>query len=142
MWEQGRKPTGFLMLTGPTIILTLKVLVVAVTVLLVASLVALALGKPRWHGRINTAFFTLTMLTVVAFEGLLQFINVRATFSEAELRALRIHLWFAIPSALLLPVMLYTGLTRRRRIHTKIAVLFLLAWTGTFVTGVFFLPAG
>ena len=36
--------------TGPQIILTLKVLVVSVTVLLLASLVALALKRPRLHG--------------------------------------------------------------------------------------------
>ena len=61
------------MLTGPQVILTLKVLVATVTVLLIASLVALALGKPRWHGRINTVFFALTMLTVFGFEMLIQF---------------------------------------------------------------------
>ena len=40
------------MLTGPIIILTLKVLVTAVTILLLASLAALARGQPRLHGRL------------------------------------------------------------------------------------------
>ena len=89
--------------TGPQIILTLKVLVASVTVLFVASLVAILLGRPRLHGRINTLFFVLTMLTVVGFEVLLQFVDVSATFDDAARSALRIHLWFAIPSAVLLP---------------------------------------
>ena len=53
---------------GPQIILTLKVLVVAVTLLLLASLVALLLKRPRLHGHINTVFFVLTMATVAGFE--------------------------------------------------------------------------
>ena len=47
---------------------------------------------------------------------------------------------FAIPSAVLMPVMLWTGLTRRRRAHLALAWLFGLLWLGTFVTGVFTLP--
>jgi hypothetical protein len=38
---------------GPAIILVLKVAVLAVTMLLLASLVALVYGKFRLHGRIN-----------------------------------------------------------------------------------------
>ena len=45
-----------------------------------------------------------------------------------------------MPSALLMPVMLYTGLTHRRRAHLALAVVFGVLWSGTFVTGVFFLP--
>ena len=126
--------------TGPEIILTLKVLVASVTVLLVASIVALRLGRPRLHGQINTVFFALTMLTVVGFEVLLQFVNVSAAFDETTRRALSVHLWFAVPSALLLPVMLFTGLTGRKRTHVAFAVAFGIMWSGTFVTGVFFLP--
>ena len=126
--------------TGPQIILTLKVLVAAVTALLVASLVALALGRPKWHGRINTAFFVLTMSTVVGFEVLLQFIDVSATFDDEARRALRVHLWFAVPSAVLLPVMLFTGKTKRKAAHVAFAAAFAIMWMGTFVTGVFFLP--
>jgi hypothetical protein len=126
--------------TGPQIILTLKVLVAAVTALLVASLVALLLKQPKWHGRINTAFFVLTMSTVVGFEVLLQFIDVSAAFDDEARRALRVHLWFAVPSAVLLPVMLFTGMSGRKTVHVAFAAAFAIMWMGTFVTGVFFLP--
>jgi FtsH-binding integral membrane protein len=123
------------MLTGPQIVLTLKVLVVAVTVLLIASLVALALKRPRLHGRINTAFFALTMLTVVAFEGLLQFVDVSATFSDEARAALRTHLWFSVPSALVLPFMLATGKMRLKKAHLALSAVFVVLWTGTVITG-------
>jgi hypothetical protein len=126
--------------TGPQIILALKVLVVVVTALLVASLAALLLKRPKWHGRINTAFFVLTVSTVVGFEVLLQFIDVSAAFDPEARRALRVHLWFAVPSAVLLPVMLFTGKTRRKTAHVAFAAAFAIMWVGTFVTGVFFLP--
>jgi hypothetical protein len=124
-----------MMPTGPQIILTLKVLVVTVTVLLMASLVALALKRPRLHGHINTVFFVLTMLTVVAFEGLLQWVDVSATFDEAARQALYTHLWFSIPSALLLPAMLVTGKMRLKKLHLAIAAAFAVLWTGTLITG-------
>jgi hypothetical protein len=120
---------------GPQIILALKVLVVAVTVLLVASLVALALKRPRLHGQINTAFFALTMLTVVAFEALLQWVDVSATFDPAARAALRTHLYFSVPSALLLPAMLISGKMRRKRLHLALAAVFSALWAGTLVTG-------
>ena len=126
--------------TGPQIILTLKILVATVTVLFVASLVALLLKRPRLHGQINTVFFVLTMLTVVGFEVLLQFVDVSATFDEEARHALRVHLWFAVPSALILPVMLFTGKTRRKTVHVAFGVAFAIMWVGTFVTGIFFLP--
>jgi hypothetical protein len=129
------------MLTGPQIILTLKVLVATVTVLLLASLVALLLGKPRLHGRINTLFFVLTMVTVLGFEGLIQFgVPVASAFDEPAREALRVHLCFAVPAALLLPIMLYTGATGRRTAHIVFAVAFTIVWTGTFITGIFYLP--
>ena len=129
------------MLTGPQIILTLKVLVATVTVLLLASLVALALGKPRLHGQINTVFFALTMLTVFVFEGLIQFgVPITETFDPEARKALSVHLCFAIPSAILLPVMLFTGKTRRKTVHLVFAGVFAVMWAGTFVTGIFFLP--
>lgn len=121
--------------TGPQIILTLKVLVVAVTVLLLASLVALALKRPRLHGHINTAFFVLTMLTVVGFEALLQWVDVSSAFDPAARAALRTHLWFAIPSALVLPAMFISGKMRRKKLHLALAVVFSALWTGTVVTG-------
>jgi hypothetical protein len=126
--------------TGPQIILALKVLVAAVTVLLVASLIALAAGRPRLHGRINTVFFVLTITTVVGFELLLQFIDVSAAFDDASREALRVHLWFAVPSAVLLPVMLVTGLKRRKAVHVAVGIAFAVLWSGTFVTGLFYLP--
>jgi hypothetical protein len=127
--------------TGPQIILALKVLVATVTVLFAASLVALAAGRPRLHGRINTVFFALTMLTVLGFEVMLQFfVDVSAAFDAAARDALRTHLWFAVPSALLLPVMLLTGATGRKAVHVPLGVAFAVLWAGTFVTGVFYLP--
>ena len=39
-----------------------------------------------------------------------------------------------------MPAMLYTGLTRRRQVHLVLAALFGVFWTGTFITGIFFLP--
>ena len=125
------------MLTGPQIILTLKVLVASVTVLLLASLVALVLGKPRLHGQINTVFFALTMLTVFGFEGLIQFgVPITSAFDEEARQALRVHLCFAVPSALLLPVMLFTGKTRRKTLHLVFGAVFGVMWAGTFVTGI------
>ena len=129
-------PTGF------AIILTLKVLVAAVTVLFAASLVALARGHPRLHGRLNTLFFGLTMLTVFGFEGLLQFVDVKAAFDAEARQALRVHLCFSVPSAVLLPFMLFTGRRRRRRAHVAAGWVFTVLWAGTFLTGVFYLPHG
>jgi uncharacterized membrane protein YozB (DUF420 family) len=57
------------------------------------------------------------------------------------LARLRVHLCFAIPSALLLPVMLYTGFAKKS-VHRKLAVLFGILWTGTAITGIFGLPHG
>jgi len=128
--------------SGPAIILTLKVLVTAVTVLLLAALAALAAGRPRLHGRINTVFFALTMLTVAGFEALLQVVDVKAAFDEPTRAALRTHLYFAVPSAVLLPAMLLTGRAGRKRLHVALGCAFLVLWAGTFVTGVFFLPHG
>lgn len=121
--------------SGPQIILALKVLVVAVTILLLASLVALALKRPRLHGHINTAFFALTLATVVGFEGLLQFVDVASAFDPAARQALRTHLWFSVPSALLLPAMIVSGKMRRKRLHLTLAAVFALLWAGTVVTG-------
>lgn len=125
---------------GSDIILTLKVLVTAVSVLLLASIAALVAGRPRLHGRINTVFFVLTLSTVFGFEVLLQFVDVKSTFDESTRELLRVHLCFSVPSALLLPAMLYTGRTRRKILHLALAVLFTGCWIGTFVTGVFYLP--
>jgi hypothetical protein len=56
-------------------------------------------------------------------------------------RALYTHLWFSLPAAILMPFMLVSGLKRRRAIHLSIACVFGVFWIGTFVTGIFFLPA-
>lgn len=126
---------------GPSTILTLKILVSGVTLLLAASLVALAAGKARLHGRINTVFFLLTMTTVLGFELLLRFgCDPTSHFSEEAKGALRTHLYFAVPAALLLPVLYLTGVRRRRRLHTVLGCLFLILWIGTFITGVLDLP--
>jgi FtsH-binding integral membrane protein len=129
-------------MVGTDIILTLKVLVSGVTVLLVASLAALAAGRPRLHGRINTVFFILTMGTVAGFETLIHFVDVKSSFDSATRAALNVHLCFSIPSAVLLPAMFLTGIQRRKKLHRGLAVLFLALWIGTVVTGVFYLPHG
>jgi hypothetical protein len=126
--------------TGPEIILTLKVLVTAVTGLLLASLAALAAGRPRLHGRLNAVFLALTLLTVAGFEAVLQAVDVKSAFDPAAREALRVHLWFAVPAAVLVPVMYVTGRTGRKRLHVVLAAAFAVLWAGTFVTGVFFLP--
>ncbi len=131
-------------LTPGLVILVLKIAVGAVTVLLLASLAALAKGNIRLHGRINLAFFVLTLAAVLGLEFLIRVIDPRM-FEEYLVRheaqqIMRIHLIFSIPSALLLPLMLFTGLKRQRNLHLGMAVVFLILWTGTFVTGVFYLP--
>ena len=132
------------MLTGPIVILILKIAVGSVTVLLLASQVALLKGNIRLHGRINLAFFVLTLIALLGFELIIRVINPEVfdyISRNSELsRALNIHLCFAIPSAVLMPVMLYTGLKRHRRTHLTLALIFGVLWAGTFVTGVFFLP--
>jgi uncharacterized membrane protein YozB (DUF420 family) len=131
-------------LTGPLVILCLKIAVGAVTVLLLTSLVPLLLGNYRLHGRINLAFFILTVTALLAFEVVIRILKPSIfEYIDAypELRnALNIHLCFALPSALLMPVMLYTGLKHYRTTHLALACVFGVLWAGTFVTGVFFLP--
>jgi uncharacterized membrane protein YozB (DUF420 family) len=131
-------------LTGPNVIVALKVAVAAVTLLLAASLAALAKGRYRLHGRINLAFFILTLAAVLGLEVVVRGIEPRVfdyIRANPELnRALQIHLCFSVPSLLLMPVMLYSGLKHFRTLHLAVAALFGLAWAGTFVTGIFFLP--
>ena len=55
-------------MTGPQVILTLKVLVVVVTLVFLFSLLALARGNFRLHGQINTVFFLLTIIAILGFE--------------------------------------------------------------------------
>jgi hypothetical protein len=130
------------MLSPGTIILALKIAVVAVTVPLVASLVALAMGKPRLHGRINTVFFALVAATVLGFEAIIRLVqpDLTAGFTAEQRESLNIHLSFSVPAAALLPAMLLTGRRQYKTAHVVLAVIFLVLWTGTLVTGVFFLP--
>ncbi|HWG47002.1 MAG TPA: DUF420 domain-containing protein [Gemmataceae bacterium] len=132
------------MLTGPNVILTLKIAVAAVTVLLIAALIAVARGNYRLHGRLNLAFFTLTLIAVLGLELVVRIIapNVFDYINnDSELRhALNVHLWFSVPSTFLMPAMLYTGLKGYVRVHLTLAVCFAVLWTGTVITGIFFLP--
>lgn len=129
-----------------TIILILKIAVIAVTLLLLLSLAALARGNYKLHGRINIAFFVLTLLALGGLEVIARVLSptlfsdyFKAHHAETELI---VHLSFSMPAALLLPFMLFTGLRHRRTSHVAMAVVFLVLWTGTFITGVFYLPHG
>jgi hypothetical protein len=133
-------------LTGPHVILVLKLAVLTVTLLFLTSLVALWRGKQRLHGRINIVFFILTVIALIGLEVVARLLDPDLfLYFEEDLelkRRLTIHLWFSLPSALLMPFMLWTGLTHRRTIHLCLAALFAALWAGTFVTGIFFLPHG
>ncbi|MER3442295.1 MAG: hypothetical protein C4296_13135 [Gemmataceae bacterium] len=126
---------------GPTVILLLKIVVSAATALFLASLIPLAWGNYRLHGRVNLVFFVLTVSTVLVFETLLQLgLDVRSFMTETERQTLQIHLCFAGPLPLVMGLMLYTGLRHLRRLHLILAALFVVLWAGTVTTGVFFLP--
>lgn len=134
------------MLTAVNVLIALKVAVAAVTVLLLASLLALALGKYRLHGRINTVFFVLTLAALLGLEVVVRLLQPEM-FEDYFVRtdsvtAFKVHLAFSLPAALMLPAMLYTGWKRRRNLHIALGVVFLVLWAGTFVTGIFFLPLG
>jgi uncharacterized membrane protein YozB (DUF420 family) len=131
-------------LAAETVILALKVAVSAVTLLLLSSLVALWRGNYRLHGRINLVFFVLTLAALLGLEVVARFVepeifNSHFTRHNAWL-ALYVHLAFSIPAALLMPVMLYTGLKGLRSVHLSLAVVFIVLWTGTVITGIVFLP--
>jgi uncharacterized membrane protein YozB (DUF420 family) len=131
-------------LTGPNVILTLKIAVAAVTVLLLAAVLAAMRGNYRLHGRLNLLFFTLTLMAVLGLEVVVRilapdvfdYINRDNTLR----RALNWHLWFSVPSTFILPAMLYTGLKGYVRLHLSLAACFAVLWSGTFITGIFFLP--
>jgi hypothetical protein len=129
-------------LTGWTVILLLKIAVAAVTLLLLTSFVPLARGNTWLHGRINIAFFVLTITALASLEVLARIVDPHLFdyFDEEMHRLLSIHLAIALPAAAMLPIMLFTGLTHRRRAHLTLAVGFGILWTGTFITGIFFLP--
>jgi uncharacterized membrane protein YozB (DUF420 family) len=131
-------------LTAWNVILVLKIAVIAVTVLLLASLLALSRGHQRLHGRINIVFFVLTLTALLGLEVIARLVEpemVHDYFLQTEAEsAFRTHLKFSIPAAAILPLMLFTGLKHKRTVHITLAVLFSILWTGTFITGVFFLP--
>ncbi len=128
------------MATGPLVILILKIAVIAVTLLLMASLVALVRGRYRLHGQINLAFFILTVIAVLGLEVIIRFLDPSVfTYirSEPQLAAaLSVHLCFSVPSAIMLPFLLWTGKSHRGRFHLGLAICFLILWTGTLVTGI------
>ena len=132
------------MLTAANVILLLKIAVTGVTLLLLASFVALARGNYRLHGRINIVFFALTLAALLGLEGIARLAEpemFQRYFKETNAEnALAVHLAFSVPAASLLPFMLYTGLTHRRTIHLALASIFGILWIGTLVTGIFFLP--
>jgi hypothetical protein len=115
-----------------------------VTFLLLISLLALLRGNYYLHGRINLAFFILTVVALLGLEVLARWIDPELFLyfeNDRDLkRALSIHLCFSLPAAAIMPFMLWTGFTHRRSIHLCLAVLFGIVWTGTFITGIFFLP--
>jgi uncharacterized membrane protein YozB (DUF420 family) len=131
---------------GPAVIVTLKIAVLLVTVLFVLSLVALARHNYRLHGRINLVFFILTMVAVLGLEVLIRTYTIvtgEDLFKYLDTTAphvMMVHLCFSIPSAVVLPFMLYLGRSHRRSLHVSLGILFSLLWTGTFITGIFFLP--
>jgi hypothetical protein len=126
------------------IILTLKIAVAAVTVLWIGSLIALGFGSIRWHGRINLVFFFLTISAVIGLEVVTRIVSPDALqqFLEARQKQemLNIHLSFSMPAAVVLFVMLFTGLKHKRNWHVATGILFSILWIGTFITGIFFLP--
>jgi hypothetical protein len=133
-------------LTAGSVILILKIAVIAVTLILGCSLVALAKGNYYLHGRLNMVFFALTMVALIGLEVVARVVNPESFTEHFEshqaAEALRIHLSFSLPAAALLPFMLVSGLRHRRKLHVGLGVVFLALWTGTFITGVFFLPHG
>jgi uncharacterized membrane protein YozB (DUF420 family) len=131
-------------LSGPSVILVLKVAVSAVTLLLLASLEALRRGRYRLHGRINLLAFVLTAAALLGLEILIRLIDPDVfAYLDADpvaRQSLTTHLCFALPAATLMPVMLWTGSAGRRRVHLTLAAVFAILWCGTVVTGVFYLP--
>ena len=130
--------------SGPHVILALKAAIIVVTVLLVASLAAVARGKYRLHGRLNTVFFVLTLTALLGLEVLIRLVEpglFAYLENDPELRqALHRHLLFSLPAAAVLPLMIFTGGSHRRTAHLSLAAVFGVLWIGTVVTGLFYLP--
>ncbi|MGF1581743.1 MAG: hypothetical protein ACFCD0_20630 [Gemmataceae bacterium] len=132
------------MYTAGNVILLLKVAVSAVSVLIIAALISLALKKPRIHGWINTIAVVLTLTALLGLEVFARVLDPDLFdnhFTDTDTwTEFYVHLAFAVPAAILLPIMWLTGRTYRVRIHLPLGIVFLVAWIGTFITGVFFLP--
>ncbi|MCS6866893.1 MAG: hypothetical protein RMJ56_13650 [Gemmataceae bacterium] len=132
-------------MTAPLLVALLQGAVLAVTALLVASLIALALGRRTLHGKLNTIFFLLAVITVLGLEVVVRIVwpHLSAEFFDPAgpyRRPLLIHLCFSVPATVILAVMMYTGRFRHRATHRALSGLFLILWTGTVVTGVGYLP--
>lgn len=129
-------------LTGWNVILMLKIAVASVTVILACSLIALARGRYRLHGQLNLVFMILTLAAVFGLEFLIRIVDPKMFefFDDSTKRIMAIHLCFSVPSAVLIPIMYFTGRTGRERLHFGLAMLFSVCWVGTFVTGIFYLP--
>jgi len=126
------------------VIFILKAAVVLVTLIWFGSLIALLQGNYRLHGRINMVFFGLTLAALLGLEVVIRIIEpdiFDRYFEQHDARdMLRLHLAFSMPSAVLLFLMLFTGLKHYRTFHIATGLLFSVLWIGTFITGVFFLP--
>src|SRR5439155_3416690 len=66
---------GRIPVDGRLVILILKVAVASVTVLLLLSLLVLWRGNYRLHGRINLAFFVLTLAALLGFELIIRVVD-------------------------------------------------------------------
>jgi hypothetical protein len=135
--------SGYTMNAG-LVILILKIAVATVTVLWICSMIALARGNIRLHGRINLVFFFLTLSALIGLEVVARIISPelfdRFLKDRQAEGLLLVHLSFSMPAAALLFVMLFTGLKHKRNLHIAAGILFSLLWIGTFITGIFFLP--
>jgi hypothetical protein len=133
-------------MTAELVILCLKIAVAGASLVLLSSLTALAMGNYRLHGRINLVFFVLVLAVLLGFESAAHLISpgmLQEYLREQNaLESLYIHLGFSVPAALLLPVMLYTGLKGFARVHVTLGTAFLVLWVGTVITGIFYLPHG
>jgi hypothetical protein len=89
-------------------------------------------------------FFVLTLAALFLFEIVVRMIDpvlFSGLWKNAVLaKSLKIHLCFAVPSAFLMGIMLFTGLRKFRVLHRRVAIVFLVCWIGTFYTGIFWLP--
>src|SRR4051812_21290923 len=112
-------PEAACVLTGWNVILALKVAVAAVTVILLASIVALLRKRYRLHGQLNLVFMVLTLAAVFGLELLIRVVDpaMFSYFDEPTRRIMTVHLCFSVPAALLLPAMYLTGRGGRSYAH-------------------------